>query len=66
MAVRVGVTDVAPIVKVPVAPLVSVLAPAKVVETSKLPLLVVVPLMVKAGIAVVVEPLIVLPVPENV
>lgn len=52
--------------KVPVAPLVNVLAPASVVETVSVPLLVVVPLMVKDGIEITFVPLIVLAVPLKV
>jgi len=46
--------------------LVRVLDPASAVDTVKVPLFVVVPLMVRLGIATALAPLIVLPVPVNV
>ena len=51
---------------VPVAPLVNVLAPARVVDTVSVPLFVVVPLIVKEGIAIGFAPLIVLMKPLKV
>ena len=58
--------DEPPKFSVALVPFVSVLAPASVVETVSVPLLVVVPLIVKLGIATSFAPLMVLVVPVKV
>ena len=63
-AVSVVIEEVPPMFNVPV--FVNVLAPASAVDTVSVPLFVVVPLMVKLGIARVLAPLIVFPVPVKV
>ena len=65
MAVRVGEIDEPPKFKVPVAPFVNVLDPASVVDTVSVPLFVVVPLIVRLGIATALAPLMVFAVPLN-
>ena len=64
----VRLAELAPILRMAPAPWVKVLEPASAVETVNptVLLFVVVPLMVKDGIAVIVDPLIVFPVPEKV
>ena len=64
--VKLVMADVPPIFKVAPEPLVKVLAPARAVETVSVPLLVVVPEMVKLGIATALAPLMVLVVPLKV
>ena len=51
LATSAGLTDAAPMLRRALAPLVSVPAPFRVVETVRVPLLVIVPLMVRFGMA---------------